>query len=201
MPLGPAVDTGVQHGGEQPIAIACVKDGRDARCCPQCGREFLMKAAFVDKTIRCRGCKQPFRVKISEPAEEQKVPSVGRQAHAAPPRLPASSTPSLQLSEKQQPVPATAAPQPMIFEDIGDVLDDIVPGEQVPTVVRPRNAPIRATHGSESFLGLIAVLFGGACALPLAQLILWWGFGKDPLGIGPMLPLFLRSLAPERFWH
>lgn len=97
-----------------PFAAICLIDGQDARRCPECGRTFLMKPSFAGKRIRCRGCKMPFRVAHSKEASE---------AAAAMP---------------EESAPAVAPPR--IFDDIGDVLDEVCPGENIASVVRPRTA-------------------------------------------------------------
>lgn len=198
VPLGPAVVSVSSHDESLPVAIVCVADGRDARRCPACSREFLMKPAFAGKTIRCRGCKAPFRVKATPPADR-------------PPSAPAETNPecspqrsvSLPVSPRATAAPEEAAapanPRPMIFEDIGDVLEDLRPGERIASVIRPKNAAALARRNAEALASVIAIVFGGVCGLVLTQLILWWVMGKDPFGIAPSLPGFLRWMAPQHF--
>jgi hypothetical protein len=199
VPLGPAVHAAADLGGDPPLAIGCIKNGQDARCCPKCGREFLMKPAFVGKTIRCRGCKVPFRVAASERPIEKSVQAADKQAPEAQPRPPASSPPRLQPTENPKPVPALPSRSPTIFEDIGDILEDIRAGERVASVVRPTNAAALAKPEYEALATLIAIVLGGACALPAVQLILWWAFDQDPLLVGKALPDFLEWIAPPRW--
>ena len=201
MPLGPPVAGLEEHAEVPPAATMCVVDGRDARRCPECGRAFAMKAAFAGKTIRCRGCKAHFRVTatpqvLAEPgvaaAYQERERAAGSQD---PPPSPARFQPP------PPPVSAAAAaiPLPTIFEDIGDILDELTPGEKVASVVRPKNAAAQPRSEDSPVVGLIAVVFGALCALPATQLIVWWAFGKDPLRIAKMLPEALRWLAPAQF--
>ena len=81
----------------------------------------------------------------------------------------------------------------------GRSLDELIPGEKVASVVRPKNAAAQPRSEDSPVVGLIAVVFGGFCALPATQLIVWWAFGKDPLRIAKMLPEALRWLAPAQF--
>ena len=184
MPLGPSVDGLGKQDNVPPTAIACVVDDRDARRCPECGRTFAMKAALVGKTIRCRGCKAPFRVGATLQSPAGPVASVGNQG-----RAPVAPSPSV-------PATATSSPRPTIFEDIGDILDEIIPGERVASVVRPQNAAAPSRAEANPFYGLIAVAFGGLCAIPTTQLILWWVLGKDPLRLASSLPDVLRWIVP-----
>ena len=68
------------------------------------------------------------------------------------------------------PPPAPPAPQssppPTVFEDIGDVLDELLPGEQVASVVRPRKVPSLSAPASSPVATMIAIVLGGICALP-----------------------------------
>jgi hypothetical protein len=86
---------------------------------------------------------------------------------------------------------------PGSFEDIGDILDELRPGEKITSVVRPRNAAALAGGNANQLAALIAVVSGGLCALPITQLILWWIVGKDPLRVAASLPGILQWLAPS----
>jgi len=163
-----------------PLANPCVIDGHDARSCPQCGRTFRMKSAFAGKTIRCRGCKAPFRVGPTEPSTDP------RPASAQPERL------------SPPPIPSIPAPPATIYEDVGDSIDVVPPGPLPQSVVRPRNMPSLSPHKESAVPQLIAVVFGGMCALPLTQLLLWFVFQKDPLGVASLLPAALRALLPDQ---
>lgn len=198
MPLGPPVAGLEEHAEFPPPATICVVDGRDARRCPECGRAFAMKAALAGKTIRCRGCKAPFRVTatpqvLAEPGAAVAYQERERAAAAqAPPPSPARFPPP------PPPVPAAAAaiPLPTIFEDIGDILDELKPGKKVASVVRPKNAAALPRSEDSPVVGLIAVVFGGFCALPATQLILWWVLDKDPFKLASSLPEVLQWIAP-----
>jgi len=131
-----------------PIAIAFMQDGRDVRACPACARVFAMKPGFVGKTIRCRLCKSSFRVleTWASPGRQEPPCDVASAAEAESPP-PSAAVPG------RKPVPPAVPPlppapahtlQPTIFEDIGDLLDDLLPGEAVMSVVRPRDIPQRA---------------------------------------------------------
>jgi hypothetical protein len=108
-----------------PVAATCVVDGQDARSCPECGRVFLMKPAFAGKKIRCRVCKALFRVIASGAPSDAPV-------HA----------------EEAQP----SASSYTIFEDIGDLLEELRPGERVECVVRPLAVAARRSCGPSNWL-------------------------------------------------
>lgn len=176
MPLGPPVETPEDlQGTLAPAAVVCEVDGRDARSCPACNRVFLMKPEFTGKTIRCRGCKSVFSIRVVEFATS----TVPRQDDSA------SQAPEVEPQPTQD-----------VTSDLGDLLGDIREAEPVPSVVRPINLPRRPASASAGTAQVIAVVAGGACALPITQLILWWVFAKDPLKIAAQLPDMLRWLAP-----
>lgn len=203
VPLGPAV--GAADGGHEeapaPVAIASVREGRDVRSCPGCGRTFAMKPELAGKTIRCRDCKAPFRVTASGDGQ---VGAELARPPAAPAPQPAGGPPPLRPPYLQPPplpsAVSAAAPAPAtVSPDVGEVLGDLQPGEQVASVVRPRNHPPKTGSGNEALASLIAVVLGAMCAPPVAQLILWWIIQQDPFGIGPALPDSLEWMAPEQF--
>lgn len=74
----------------------------------------------------------------------------------------------------------------------------------------PKNLPPskkrrrRKRRKSFSRLDVAKIVFGGLLAFPVAQLILWWGFAKDPFAMGPaaaqwvpfVVPFSLRGESP-----
>jgi hypothetical protein len=47
-------------------------------------------------------------------------------------------------------------------------------------------------------MSLIGIVMGGVVALPVTQMILWWGLRRDPLGLAAMLPEALRWITPDQ---
>ncbi|MED5576521.1 MAG: hypothetical protein VX757_03375 [Planctomycetota bacterium] len=68
--------------------------------------------------------------------------------------------------------------------------------EVTPAVVSRRPRPQPKGGG---LISAAAIIFGGLCALPLAQLCLWWIFGRDPIEIGPKVPSYAAFLVPSKF--
>lgn len=56
----------------------------------------------------------------------------------------------------------------------------------------------RRESSSGGILSVVAVLGGGLCALPLAQLVLWWVFGQDPVDLGPKVASYASFLVPQK---
>ncbi len=62
----------------------------------------------------------------------------------------------------------------------------------------PRPAP--AKKKKPSMAGqMIGMVVGGAMSIPIVLAILWWGFGKDPMKVAPMVPDALGFIVPEKF--
>lgn len=59
---------------------------------------------------------------------------------------------------------------------------------------RPRPQP-----KGGGIISAVAVIFGGLCALPLAQLCLWWIFSRDPIDLGPKVSPYAAFLVPAQF--
>lgn len=190
VPLGPLpADPGLDEP-LRPLAIPCVIDGHDARSCPECGRTFRMKKTFAGKTIRCRGCKATFRVSATEPVHSEAPPP--EVAPAAPREAATPARPQLHHSPPPPaPVATQPSPPPTIFEDMGDVLEDILPGEHVPSVVRPRNVKQPSASAGNPLATMAAVVAGGICALPATLIILRFVSKKRFEDVASMLPGFL----------
>lgn len=194
-----------------PRASAAVVDGIDARICPTCGHSFAMRHELEGKTIRCRGCRSLFIVAAGPPAPPL-VPALSRTheqspVHAVPPvqRIAVvddSSDNPIARHDTRGPNGTGGSPlveQPTIFDDVGDILDRMVAGGQCPAAIpMPRRSatPVDGEHPLSQF---IAVVAGGAIALPISQLILWWCLGSDPLSMAPLLPRALAWMAPAEF--
>ncbi len=46
---------------------------------------------------------------------------------------------------------------------------------------------------------VIGVICGGALALPLAQICLWWIFAEDPVELGPSISQYVPIVVPQQF--
>ncbi len=164
VPLAASVASGQAAQAEPPIpvAIATVENGRDVRSCPTCGRMFGMKPALIGKTIRCRRCKVNFLVEATSPASSE----------PAAPASPAAQPQPVRHFHAPPPPSRPAAPRPMIFEDIGDLLEDLLPDEkEVASVVRPRSVPPPSHVAEKQPSALAAIGFCLACLVAVALII------------------------------
>lgn len=59
-----------------------------------------------------------------------------------------------------------------------------------------RRLPRKADSG---FVEVVKIIFGAMMAPPVAQLVIWWVLGLDPLGLGPATSKFVPPLVPATF--
>lgn len=59
-----------------------------------------------------------------------------------------------------------------------------------------RGRPSRRSPKRNPFLDLIMYLLGGLMALPVAQLMIWWILGTDPIGIAPEVSKVIPMVVP-----
>ncbi|HIA20687.1 MAG TPA: hypothetical protein EYN70_14945, partial [Planctomycetaceae bacterium] len=140
--------------------------------CPLCRDEFLLSEVL--QTL-------PPRLILLDPAEEDTF---------APPAAAVAETTSLlgivdevaedaeKIEEPAEESPADTEPGKSKQEDSFGFADSGESGVVADTSIRSSR---RSRQESENPLGMmIKVALGGLMAAPLAQLILWWGFSRDP---------------------
>jgi DNA-directed RNA polymerase subunit RPC12/RpoP len=165
---------GVATAAAKEIAASGVFEGTAVRSCPTCGHTFAMQPRLAGKAIRCRKCRGTFRVLH----EEERVPP----AEGARPAEDVQNGASDVVSERG----STAADR-----------DDEPMGMPVEATFPPRPNRRFSSGGFGGDGELIAVLMGGLLALPISQIIFWWGLGWDPFGVARKLRPELQWLAPE----
>lgn len=203
VPLTGAAPLAAKASGSEvaPIAIECMIDGRDARRCPQCSRAFAMKAAFIGKTIRCRGCKASFRVAatVSSVADSFKAPAA-LNPPPSPVRFQPPPVPSLPPAPPPVPQPQT------VFDDMGDVLEELMPGEKVASVIRPMISTTLPQVSDYSSGEIFKVLSIALLAVAIASAMVMGRRRLDPPVVLPgevtaapasPIPSHEQPLAPE----
>lgn len=157
--------------------------------CPLCRDEFLLSEVL--QTL-------PPRLILLDPAEED--------TFAPPAAAVAETTSSLgivdEVTEDAEKIevpaeesPADTEPGKSKQEDSFAFADSGESGAAAPTSIRSSQ---RSRQKSENPLGMmIKVALGGLMAAPLAQLILWWGFSRDPVKLGPKVPSVIRWVVPK----
>ena len=63
-----------------------------------------------------------------------------------------------------------------------------------------RSSSRRPTKKPDSGFGeVVKIILGAMLAPPVAQLVIWWALGLDPLGFGPPTSKFVPPLVPAKF--
>ena len=63
-----------------------------------------------------------------------------------------------------------------------------------------RRSSSRSPNKADSGFGeVVKIIFGAMMAPPVAQLVIWWVLGLDPLGLGPATSKFVPPLVPAKF--
>ena len=153
--------------------------------CPECNDEVqIPPGASPSAIVECPWCSAEFELK--------------RLLDVMPPVLIVKSDPDSKSAEAAS-VSINVAEQndlPMFDfkEREAPQAESIAPTLNAPAVRRPRPQP----KGS-GLISAAAVLFGGLCAIPLAQLCLWWIFGQDPVEAGPTVAKYVAFIVPKQF--
>ena len=87
--------------------------------------------------------------------------------------------------------------EPQTELTIGEAVED---SQAEPAIEKPR---IRSRHRSISrknrkLIEVAKIVMGALLALPVAQLIIWWGLGSDPIQIGPSVGKAAPFLVPQK---
>lgn len=158
--------------------------------CPQCRDEVRIPVGASPRaTVACPQCDARF--------------SLGEVLQGLPPELIVIDDPAAAMPPAISRGPAetiSLAPPPAF-----DFEQREAPRFEVPRVTANRSAAAtaarrrRAEPAGANLLSMLAVVGGGLCALPLAQLVLWWFFGQDPARMGPKVAQYVPFVVPQQF--
>lgn len=59
-----------------------------------------------------------------------------------------------------------------------------------------RNSFSGFSDSNRSAVEIVKMILGGLMALPVAQIVIWWGLGQDPLKLGPTVGAKMPALVP-----
>lgn len=145
--------------------------------CPRCQRSIAIPERLDPKgTLRCPRCRTDIPVRKLPPElsadaaanEEADDESIDASAE---PASEGKSTVVRRRYYSRTRLPKSAAAKP---------------------VRRRRKPKTKFTRGD-----FVKVILGGMVAFPAAQLILWWGFGRDPFSLGPVVAPRAPFLVPR----
>lgn len=64
---------------------------------------------------------------------------------------------------------------------------------------KPRTSSSKSSSSQGSGMELSKIILGACLALPVAQLLIWWFAGTDPLNLGPKVGRILPFVVPAEF--
>lgn len=159
--------------------------------CPECGEQVSVPTVSDDAVVQCPLCSEEYSIEeIHSQLPPQLIVISGSE-------LPVASQVS---GESSFPKPGQG------FKDISESKSSSksFSFDEEDAPARPRTAssyqPRRAPQKKSPAKAIIGVILGGMLAGPIAQLILWHGFDRDPLGLAqPISDIsWLEWLVPDR---
>lgn len=195
--------------------------------CPKCGNVVLVPSGVLAQTIvRCPKCKSQYSIESALPEDVEELEIVGGQTsfsengtgrsysedseNEPAPKIEATKfeVPTIlrqgakrrasrqRTSEKAAPNGSTNAdPNSNGVHEISTQRFE----KSGPSHQKSRSRSRRRSSFSEGnrSLEIVKIVLGAFLALPVAQLIIWWGLGVDPLGLGPSVGRSFPSLVPK----
>ena len=153
--------------------------------CPLCRDEFLLSEVL--QTL------PPRLILLDSPAEWSNMSDTKKTSSLGIVDEIAKETERIEVPAEES--PADAEPDNSKQEGSFAFADS---GESGAAESTPIRSSRRSRQKSENPLGMmIKVALGGLMAAPLAQLILWWGFSRDPMSLGPKVPSVIRWVVPK----
>jgi hypothetical protein len=160
--------------------------------CPLCRDEFLLSEvlqALPPRLILLDGPEAPEEAEVTTPAA---------------PVADADSTMGIledveeETEASEEPVEESASEPEAEDSEQGNAFAFADSGESdsaAPTSIRSSRRPRQKSENP--ITTMIKVGLGGLMAAPLAQLILWWAFSKDPVKLGPKVSPYVPWVVPK----
>jgi hypothetical protein len=162
--------------------------------CPRCRDEVTVPARASQKAlVRCPLCLEEYvlqeALSLMPPALEVIDGSLGVEEPALVAAGAAAGEESYELSGPRERSAGFAG------------AFDASPGTgSVAAAPRPSFKGARPKRKERGVVGMVlGPVLGGIVGIVLAQLVLWWLFGKDPVQLGPKVADYVPQIVPARF--
>jgi hypothetical protein len=178
--------------------------------CPECGDDVSIPSNARDTArVRCPLCSAEFTVAdaiahlppavIMLDSPEVAFVSSPAHAHAAVGGGTESDVATLVRDEPLGDFSLAAAEERS--EKPSYSFDADTAGGGTATKTRPSVSakPRPKKPAKNPILEFVKIALGGGAAIPIALLILWWAFGKDPFDAGPWVAQYVPAIVPAKF--
>ena len=167
--------------------------------CPKCGDEVALPAGASPKaTVRCPLCQDEFL--LSEVLDAMPpLLIVVDDPEAAQSRIAGVPAFGLATEGVDDEELRLAGAEPVSVRPSFGIESSVAPSTAAGPSTRKRRAAPRPKKKRSPVMEIVKVVLGGIAGLTIAQLILWWGFKKDPLTLAPKLGGVAPWILPEKF--
>jgi hypothetical protein len=193
--------------------------------CPKCASLVYLPSVVSTRTmLRCPKCQNQYTLESILPSDVPELQIVTGNETAEPRLDSQGEVESIPVSTKFE-VPSILRYGSRRRRSSGDESIENVSSEQfpanetsevespkvsdqtvteAPSISRSHRVRRSSRHHHHEFDGrpngtleMVKVVIGAVMALPVAQLVIWWGLGLDPLGIGPSVGRIVPPLVPR----
>jgi len=150
--------------------------------CPRCRDEVTVPAKATSRAlVRCPLCLEEYLLAEALANAPPSLVIIGGEVEQSAIQAPAESDSEYRLAGGFSHAAETAA------------ASAVAPRPVVRGPSRPRR------QERSSLILVVNYVVGGVLGLALGLLVLWWGFRKDPLELGPKVARYLPRIVPEEF--
>ncbi len=180
-----------------------IPNSQDPFFCPKCNQTFQVADGVAENgTVACPHCEHVIKVETSLAAADSSVvshaeKSISKKANPEPVSEDnRGATRAFDEGDYVIPQPLKTATRPNRKRPT--VKKRELSEKQVFGKTKRRRSKTRKSYEPTTSKEMIKIIFGGLIALPLAQLILWWGFQKDPLQLAEPISKVIPFIVPPK---
>ncbi len=136
---------------------------------------------------------------LSKGAKRKKRRRRSSQRAQTPLSIPKTGKQGVSHNNGEVDIASDVEPSVMIAERITEACKESTAASATPETVRRRQTQLPRTKSSRSGLEMTKVILGAMLAIPVAQMLIWWFAGTDPLGVGPVVGKVAPFIVPTEF--
>jgi hypothetical protein len=163
--------------------------------CPRCRDEVSVPAKATSRAlVRCPLCLEEYLLAEALANAPPPLVVIGGEVEQAEIEHPARDGDEYRLAGSRGPS-AAAALHSATFPAAAGEMATLARRPAVRTLPRHR----RQEKNGGGLLLAVNYVVGGVMGLALGLLVLWWGFRKDPLDLGPKIARYVPLIVPQPF--